>query len=88
MMKSAEAYYSELFEALCNSEMAQRHDFNNCDVDHLIIDEIHTRIWAKLMATNALTLLDPDYGDPPTHIDNWIKENPDSIEARTLLWIG
>lgn len=88
MMKSAEAYYSEVFEDLCNSEVADTHDFNNTDVDPLIIDEIHTRIWAKLLATNALTLLDPEYGDPQTHIDTWIKENPDSVEARTLLWIG
>lgn len=89
MQKSAEAYYSEIFDELCNSELAQTHDFNNSDVDHLIIEEIERRIWeTKLLATNNLTLLDPDYGDPETHIDNWIKENPDSVEARTLLWIG
>ncbi|MXV82385.1 hypothetical protein F4Z98_03345 [Candidatus Poribacteria bacterium] len=88
MLKSAEAYYSEIFEELCNSELAHLHDFNNTDVDHLIIEEIQTRIWGKLLARNSLTLLDPDYGDPPMHIDNWIKENPDSVEARTLLWIG
>ena len=88
MLKSTDAYYSEIFEDLCNSEMAHLHDFNNSDVDHLIIDEIHKRIWGKLLATNALTLLDPNHGDPQTHIDNWIKEHPNSIEARTLLWIG
>ena len=87
MLKSAEAYYSEIYEELLNSEVSHYHPFNNCDVDDLIIDEIHTRIWAKLLATNSLTLLDPDYGDPQTHIDNWIKENPESVEARTLLWL-
>lgn len=87
-MKSAQAYYSEVFDDLCNSEMAHIHGFNNSNVDHLIIEEIHARIWAKLLATNSLVLLDPDYGDPPMHIDNWIKENPESVEARTLLWIG
>lgn len=86
-MKSAEAYYSEIYEELLNSEVSHHHQFNNCDVDHLIIDEIHTRIWAKLLSTNQLWILDPDYGDPETHIDNWIKENPDSVEARTLLWL-
>ena len=88
MMKSAEAYYSEVFEDLCNSEVAHTHDFNNSDVDDLIIEEIHSRIWGKLLATNSLVLLDPDYGDPPMHIDKWIAENPESVEARTLLWIG
>ena len=44
MMKSVEAYYSEIFNELCNSELGQLHDFNNGDVDHLIIDEIHARI--------------------------------------------
>lgn len=88
MMKSAQAYYSEVFEDLCNSEMAHLHDFNNSDVDDLIIEEIHSRIWAKLLATNSLVLLDPDSGDPPMHIDKWIADNPESVEARTLLWIG
>ena len=68
MLKSVEAYYSEIFNELCNSEMAHYHDFNNSDVDHLIIDEIRSRI-------------------PATDIDNWIKANPDSVEARTLLWL-
>ena len=68
MMKSVDTYYSEIFNELSNSEMAWHHDFNNGDVDHLIIDEIHSRI-------------------PETDIDNWIKANPDSVEARTLLWL-
>ena len=87
MMKSVEAYYSEIFNELCNSELGQLHDFNNGDVDHLIIDEIHARIWARLLKTNDLTLIDPNHGDTETHIDNWIKANPDSVETRTLLWI-
>lgn len=88
MMKSAEAYYSEIYEELLNSEVSHQHPFNNCDVDHLIIDEIHARIWQKLLSTNSLVILDPDYGDPETHIEKWILDNPDSVEARTLLFIG
>ena len=87
MMKSVEAYYSEIFEDLCNSEVATVHCFNNCDVDHLIIEEIMSRIWATLLNERGVTLLDPNHGEPETHIDNWIQENPDSIEARTLLWL-
>ena len=68
MMKSVDTYYSEIFDALCNSELAQSHDFNNGDVDHLIIDEILARI-------------------PATDTEKWITENPDSVEARTLLWL-
>lgn len=87
MMKSAEAYYSEIYHDLVNSEVASVQNFNNCDVDHLIIEEIQTRIWARLLNERGVTLLDPNHGDPETHIDNWIQENPDSIEARTLLWL-
>ena len=87
MLKTEDAYYSEIFNELCNSELSQFHDFNNADVDHLIIEEIESRIWAKLMQTNDLTLLDPNNGDPETHIENWKKANPDSVQARTLLWL-
>ena len=75
MMKSAEAYYSEIFDELCNSELAQSHDFNNGDVDELIIDEIRERIGSQLAA------------DTEAEIDKWIRKNPDSVEGRTLLWL-
>lgn len=75
MMKSAEAYYSEIFDELCNSELAWHHDFNNGDVDALIIDEIRERIGSQLAASTE------------ADIDKWIRKNPDSVEARTLLWL-
>ena len=55
MLKSEEAYYSEIYEELLNSEVSHQHEFNNCDVDYLIIEEIEKRIWAKLTETNDLT---------------------------------
>ena len=75
MMKSAEAYYSEIFDELCNSELANFHDFNNGDVDALIIDEIRERIGAQLAAGTE------------AEIDTWIRRNPESVESRTLLWL-
>ena len=75
MMKSAEAYYSEMFAELCNSEIAWHHDFNNSDVDDLIIYEIRERIGSQISAGTE------------AEIDKWIRKNPDSVEARTLLWL-
>ena len=46
-MLSVEAYHLEIYEELLNSEVSQEHEFNDCDVDHLIIDEIHSRIPAE-----------------------------------------
>jgi len=87
MLKSCEAYYSEIFEDLCNSEVATVRNFNKSDVDDLIIEEIHTRIWGTLLASNDQTILDPKHGDPESHIEQWLRENPDSVESRTLLWL-
>lgn len=75
MMKRVEAFYSQIFDELCNSEMSSFHDFNNGDVDALIIDEIRERIGSQLAARTE------------AEIDKWIRKHSDSIEARTLLWL-
>ena len=87
LMKSEEAYFSEIYNDLCNSEVSQYHDFNNTDVDDLIIEEIQSRIWATIIKEQGVWVIDQNSGDPETHIDNWIKANPDCVEARTLLWL-
>ena len=85
MMKSEEAYSSEIWLDLHADGKSQ--DMNADDVDQASIEAITNRIWETIIKEQGVYIFNPNHGDPEMHIDNWIKANPDSIEARTLLWL-
>jgi len=73
------AFIDELYYDLCNSEVAHSVEFNNCDVDWLLIETIENQIFHELIDTPHLWK-----GDPQPLIDAWRKDNPHRIEALAL----
>lgn len=75
------AYIDEVYNDLVNSEVAHTVEFNNCDVDWLLIETIETAIFHELIDTPHLF---KDAAQRQNLIDEWKRDNPNRIETLAL----
>lgn len=73
------AYIEKVYDDLLNSEVAHTVEFNNCDVDWLLIETIETAIFHEMIDNVHLFK-----GDRQPLIDAWRKDNPQRIESLAL----